>query len=210
MMVARSLAGFGMFQAMGRETEHTSQWESGVGHSKTSARSSREHAEAEIIFPSLFPARKAVPAARFWVLEGAMPSEPRSRRPDSGRQPRGHSTFGPPEPRTQPRAAGQPHRLERKTTFQPSDTFHCNLVRRLVGRSPPRPKKIPRLLRLPCPLPGASTPPWPGVSCSMPTSSLFAENIFNSCKTPVCNPRRLWWLWSTQFYLLLSDFVFMV
>jgi hypothetical protein len=60
-------AGFGMFQARGREIEHTSQWESGVGHSKTSARSSREHAEAEIIFPSLSPARKAVPAARFWV-----------------------------------------------------------------------------------------------------------------------------------------------
>ena len=136
MMVARSLAGFGMFQAMGRETEHTSQWESGVGHSKTSARSSREHAEAEISFPSLSRAREAVPAARFWVLEGSMPSKPLSRCPDSGRQPRGHTTLAPPEPQTQPRSADQPHRLEQKTTFQPSDTFHCNLVRRLVSVVP--------------------------------------------------------------------------
>ena len=122
-----------MFQARGRETEHTSQWESGVGHSKTSARSSREHAEAEISFPSLSRAREAVPAARFWVLEGTTLFRPRARRPDSGRQPKECSTFAPPEPRTQPRAAGQPHRLEQKTTFQPSDTFHCNLVRRLVS-----------------------------------------------------------------------------
>ena len=126
-------AGFGMFQARGRETEHTLQWEFGVGHPRTSARSSREHAEAEIIFPSLSPARKAVPAARFWVLEGATLFRPRARRPDSGRQPRGHSIFGPPGPRTQPRSADQPHRLEQKTTLQPSDTFHCNLVRRLVS-----------------------------------------------------------------------------
>ena len=123
-----------MFQAArGRETEHTSQWEFGVGHPKTSARSSREHAEAEIIFPSLSPARKAVPAARFWVLEHTTPSEPLSRRPDSGRQPRGSSMFGHPRPQTQPRAAGQPHRLEQKTTLPPSDIFHCNLVRRLVS-----------------------------------------------------------------------------
>ena len=126
-------AGFGMFQARGRETEHTSQWESGVGHSKTSARSSREHAEAEIIFPSLSPARKAVPAARFWVLEHTTPSEPLSRRPDSGRQPRGSSMFGHPRPQTQPRAAGQPHRPEQKTTLQPSGTFHCSVVRRLLS-----------------------------------------------------------------------------
>ena len=145
-------AAFGMFQAArGRETEHTSQWESGVGHSKTSARSSREHAEAEIIFPSLSPARKAVPAARFWVLEHTTPSEPLSRRPDSGRQPRGSSMFGHPRPQTQPRAAGQPHRLEQKTTFQPSDTFHCNLVRRLVsapcaGGDPKGPETTPIIL----------------------------------------------------------------
>ena len=122
-----------MFQARGRETEHTLQWEFGVGHPRTSARSSREHAEAEISFPSLSRAREAVPAARFWVLEGSTLFRPRARRPDSGRQPRECTTFGRPEPRTQPRVAGQPHRLEQKTTFQPSDTFHCNLVRRLVS-----------------------------------------------------------------------------
>ena len=128
---------FGMFRFTGRESETTSQWELGVGDSETSVRLSRGRVEAEIDFP----ARDSLPrgvtrwceSAMAKVLEGATPSEPRSRRPDSGRQPRGSTTFGSPRAQTQPRSTDQPHRLEQKTTLPPSDIFHCNLVRRLVS-----------------------------------------------------------------------------
>ena len=98
---------FGMFRFMGRESETTSQRELGVGDSETSVRLSRGRVEAEIDFP----ARDSLPrgvtrwceSAMAKVLEGTLPREPRSRRPDSGRQPRGQSTFGHLRPRTQPR-----------------------------------------------------------------------------------------------------------
>ena len=122
---------FGMFRFTGREIETTSQWELGVGDSETSVRLSRGRVEAEIDFP----ARDSLPrgvtrwceSAMAKVLEGILPREPRSRRPDSGRQPRGQNTFGCPRLRTQPRAAGQSHRPERKTTLH--RTAGCTATR---------------------------------------------------------------------------------
>ena len=121
---------FGMFRFTGRESETTSQWELGVGDSETSVRLSRDRVEAEIDFP----ARDSLPrgvtrwceSAMGKVLEGSMPSEPRSRRPDSGRQPRGHTTFGHLRPRTQPRESSQPSRSPRRDRVASNRRLHCN------------------------------------------------------------------------------------
>ena len=122
---------FGMFRFMGRESETTSQWELGVGDSETSVRLSRGRVEAEIDFP----ARDSLPrgvtrwceSAMGKVVEGTTLSEPLSRRPDSGAQPRGCSTFGHLRPRTQPRESSQPSRSPRRTELH--RTAGCTATR---------------------------------------------------------------------------------
>jgi len=122
---------FGMFRFTGRGSETTSQWELGVGDSETSVRLSRGRVEAEVDFP----ARDSLPrgvtrwceSAMAKVLEHGMPSEARSRRPDSGRQPRAHTMFGHLRPRTQPRESSQPSRSPRRTELH--RTAGCTATR---------------------------------------------------------------------------------
>ena len=113
-------AGFGMFQARGRETEHTSQWQLGVGHPKTSARSSRENAEAEIIFPSLSARARRSPRRGSGCSKVLLQANPALVAPIPAGSRAGILPSGTSDRERSPAESRQPSRSPRRTDYMPA------------------------------------------------------------------------------------------